>query len=399
MKLVLDIAKKELKDISRDRRALFVSLLFPLILFPLLFGVLENAISSANRKKTETVVIAVRNGEKNLLTDFLEAQSRVRLVKTDNLSGELEKRNAHLSLDIEEETVRGEAGESFSGENEGIPAFRFRVILTSDNSRAASVSASAAAAELIAAFGRFYSSESGSSGEGAVKLVSATLLPENAGSSILLYSIVLPLLALTFSSISCTAVAADIGAGEKERQTIEPLLANPAPASAIAAGKLAAVAVMGIAGVFSFTAAVFLSYLVNPMFLGIEDPVFTFRAGHLALIVFKVLFLIIIFSSAELCLSIYAKSVKEAQIMFIPLLVVCMACGYAVTTIDPGPGVSFFMRHIPVFNSALLIRELASGVFSVSGAAVTFAWSTIYAAVVFRIMVSLFSDGKVILRC
>ena len=43
---VFRVVSKELKDISRDKRSLFISLVFPMLLFPLIFGAFESSLLS-----------------------------------------------------------------------------------------------------------------------------------------------------------------------------------------------------------------------------------------------------------------------------------------------------------------------------------------------------------------
>ncbi len=50
LKIVSVIFRKELKDTLRDKRSFFISVIFPVILFPLIFSVLDVNIQKANSK-------------------------------------------------------------------------------------------------------------------------------------------------------------------------------------------------------------------------------------------------------------------------------------------------------------------------------------------------------------
>ena len=274
------------------------------------------------------------------------------------------------------------------------------IIITADNSRRESVSAASVIGSLFAAQSGAEETgvNAGGGGEPLFSVSSRALYPPEIGSSMLTLSIILPLLLMTFTSVSTTAVAADLGAGEKERQTLEPLLANPASRIQILAGKFLAVTIMGIAGVLSFTAGIVISYCINPDFLGTGPLVFTVKGIPLAVLCIQTLFLSMIFGSAELALSIFARSLKEAQLMFIPLLMVSMACGYSVTMITPESSAAEILRHIPLVNIGLLIKELSLGTASAAGIIVTLTWSVLYITLFLAASLAFFSSEKVILR-
>ena len=84
--------------------------------------------------------------------------------------------------------------------------------------------------------------------------------------------------------------------------------------------------------------------------------------------------------------------------MFIPLLMVSMACGYSVTMITPESSAAEVLRHIPLVNIGLLIKELSLGTASASGIIGTLTWSVVYIALFLAASLAFFSSEKVILR-
>lgn len=385
---VLRVVSKELKDIIRDKRSLFISLVFPMLLFPLIFGAFESSLLSPDTGRDEKIKIGITITGDNRAEKIISLHENITLLKSDDPVEMLKQREVSAAV-----TVNGDSEEE--------------IIITADNSRRESVSAATAVAALFSAQPGAEETVNESiiknrvnAGNGGhqFSVSSRTLYPPEIGSSMLTLSIILPLLLMTFTSVSTTAVAADLGAGEKERQTLEPLLANPASRIQILAGKFLAVTIMGIAGVLSFTAGIVISYFINPDFLGTGPLVFTVKGAPLAVLCIQTILLSMIFGSAELALSISARSVKEAQLMFIPLLMVSMACGYSVTMITPESGAAEVVRHIPLVNIGLLIKEISLG--SASGADIiaTLAWSVVYTALFLAAALAFFSSEKVILR-
>src|SRR5690606_19107182 len=113
----------------------------------------------------------------------------------------------------------------------------------------------------------------------------------------------------------------DATAGERERQSLEPLLATPAPRSAVVSGKIAAACMIGLATLlltllaFKFSAqfAGTLGRQLNVSFLAI---------GKMLLILVPMLF---IGTSLLTYLAASAKSMKEAQshmtwLMLLPMI-------------------------------------------------------------------------------
>ncbi len=385
---VLKVVSKELKDISRDKRSLFISLVFPMLLFPLIFGAFESSLLSPDTDRDEKIKIGINKTGNNRAAEIISLHENITLLQSHDPVEMLKQRKVLAAV-----TVNGNSEEE--------------ITITADNSRRESISAASVIGGLFAAQSGAEETGKGNvlrnrvdagKGEPLFSVSSRTLYPPETGSSMLTLSIILPLLLMTFTSVSTTAVAADLGAGEKERQTLEPLLANPASRIQILAGKFLAVTIMGIAGVLSFTAGIVISYCINPDFLGTGPLVFTVKGAPLAVLCIQTLFLSMIFGSAELALSIFARSVKEAQLMFIPLLMVSMACGYSVTMITPESSAAEVLRHIPLVNIGLLIKELSLGAASAAGIIITLAWSVVYMALFLAASLAFFSSEKVILR-
>ncbi len=381
------IAQKELKDLLRDKRSLLISLVFPLVFFPLAFGALEGNLKDAKSSPLKTVTVALASGRSHPAISFLRQQGNMKVIESDSPVTSLEKREVLAALSIQEITGKQPSGNKNS-----------EITLTFDNSRQSSIIAAAMIEEVLAFYRKSTALKKEESEEKRLLINKKMLMPPARGESILTLSLILPLLLLTFTAISTAAVAADTGAGEKERQTIEPLLTNPVSRIDILTGKFLATTIMGMAGVASFIAGFAISYLINPGFLGTAGFELAISAKPLALICTQTILLSMIFGSAELSLSIFAKSTKEAQILFIPLLMASMACGYSTTMIDPGVSVSPLLRHIPLVNISLLIKELTLGMAAVSGVITTFAWSLFYILACFGVSLAFFSSEKAVFR-
>jgi sodium transport system permease protein len=162
------------------------------------------------------------------------------------------------------------------------------------------------------------------------------------------------LLMLTGGSI----MAVDAISGEKERGTLETLLASGASRTEIVSAKQLAIIVVGIA-VAVINILNLLLYLVVGLF-ELPDN-FAVSLSLLDLLLLLVLFLplTVLISNALLLLSGYAKSYKEYQIYFFPLLLAFLVP--SVAGVLPGMDLRSAVALVPVAGTAVAVREIMLG--------------------------------------
>ena len=193
--------------------------------------------------------------------------------------------------------------------------------------------------------------------------------------------------------------AIDLGAGEKERGTLETLLLTPIPRTELVLGKfftvlftslttaLITVASMGIW--MTLAGSLFDLEKINDAFsmLGFTD---------FALILLLLIPLACVFSSLVLAISIYARSFKEAQnymgplsmLAFLPLIIAKM----------PNMELTFNTAIIPVTNVALAIKEIIKGTVDYSMVAMIFAATVVLAGGLMAACVHWFKREDVLFR-
>ncbi|MDP5207509.1 ABC transporter permease, partial [Alishewanella sp. SMS9] len=153
--------------------------------------------------------------------------------------------------------------------------------------------------------------------------------------------------------------AIDMGAGEKERGTLETLLICPISRNAIVLGKFATVLTTGLAGALITVASFGIWGAVIGSFAGfsvVKEAMGAISVPELLLIFMMIVPTSAIFASLLLAISIYAKTFKEAQnymsplsiLMFVPLAAAMM----------PGVELNAKTAFIQVMNVAIAIKEL-----------------------------------------
>ncbi len=151
--------------------------------------------------------------------------------------------------------------------------------------------------------------------------------------------------------------AVDLGAGEKERLTLETLLVTPSRRSEIATAKFLVIFLCALTASVCATASMaytFQSGLMSPQLAaGLKLDV---RPLTVALVLSLVVPLAAIFASILLSLSIYAKSFKEAQSYMAPVqfLIIIPAAISMIPTFQLDKRTAW----IPVVNVTLGLREV-----------------------------------------
>jgi ABC-2 type transport system permease protein/sodium transport system permease protein len=185
-----------------------------------------------------------------------------------------------------------------------------------------------------------------------------------------------PLILILMTITGAVYPAIDLTAGERERGTLEILVAAPVPRIALLLGKYAAVLCVAV-----LTAAINLTMmLVTLEFNGLTREVF--KHGITVPLVGQLLFLLILFaaffSAVLLALTSFARSFKEAQAYLIPLMLVSLAPG--VLAMMPGLHLTGVLTATPLVNIVLLARDLSEGDVPVNVIVVVVGSTIVYAA-------------------
>jgi sodium transport system permease protein len=179
------------------------------------------------------------------------------------------------------------------------------------------------------------------------------------------------------------ALAIDTTAGERERQSLEPLLANPVPRWQILAGKLGATTAFAITTV----ALSILAFAVVGQFLPLQKIGMTLTLGarFVALTLFVMLPLAAMLAALQTLVAAFAKSYREAQtylgllnlVPIIPTLLLTIlpiktqTWMYAVPLLGQQVTILRLMRGDPVADSALLLCFACTTVAALLAALVT----------------------------
>ncbi|MBN1498710.1 MAG: ABC transporter permease [Spirochaetes bacterium] len=368
MNLIKIIFLKELKEIFRDRRTVILSVIIPLILFPMIFFFM-NTNSKADRNRQREYRISCEKISSDIM-EILNANEKITVISLPDSSDSLKNGNLDAILAFEDGTY----------------------FIKYDNTNTRSI----ITAEFIQTIlQNIYSG--GLPADSKVKIIKSSVYNESLAAGFIMLSIMLPTLLFLFSASTPMATAADLSSGEKERFTLEPLISNPVNYSCFVAGKIIAVSVTGVIGVLSFMTGVFISYKLTPEFFSPDTLEFALSATSILLIILSALFLVIIASTVELTIGIFAKSIKEAQIYYLPVLLINSAIGYGTMIVNPYD-VPDFYRFIPLYNISVLIKQFSMNIINTEWVIITFVQASFYIAAVSFTAVYLFRHEKILFR-
>lgn len=182
-------------------------------------------------------------------------------------------------------------------------------------------------------------------------------LPSQKGQEFGLATIV-PLILILMTITGAVYPAIDLTAGERERGTLESLMAAPIPRLSLLFAKYIAVVVVAM-----LTAVVnMVGMTITVYSTGLGPVLFGDRGLSLSsvAIVFGLLLLFAAFFSALLlCVTSFARSFKEAQAYLIPLMLISLAPG--LVSVMPNLHLNPVMSVAPLANIVLLARDVLEG--------------------------------------
>ena len=208
-------------------------------------------------------------------------------------------------------------------------------------------------------------------------------------------SSMLPFMLIIFLYSGCMAVAPESIAGEKERGTIATLLVTPMSRSHLAFGKIISLSFIAlISGLSSFLGVM----LSLPEFIGSEIEGLSaniYTTSDYLLILGIILSTVLVMISLISIISAYAKTVKEASTLVLPLMLVIMIVGIPSTIGGGNAQVALSWYFIPIYNSIQAMTGVFSFNYSLINVGITIVINIIYAGAFSYILAKMFNSEKI----
>ncbi len=210
-----------------------------------------------------------------------------------------------------------------------------------------------------------------------------------------IFSMLLPMLLMTFMYSGCISVAPESIAGEKERGTIATLLVTPMKRSALALGKIVSLSCIALlSGVSSFAGTM----LSLPKLMGGEESgmsVSVYTISDYLLLLGIILTTVLVLVSLISIISAFAKNIKEASTAVAPLMIVVMVISlipmFGGGEAPKGLGVFF----IPLYNSVQCMHGIFSFAYQPMQIVITMILNVVFAGALAWLLTRLFNSEKV----
>jgi len=316
MNSLISVIRKELLDLFRDRKTFYLSLLMAPLLFPVLIlgmgKLASNRIATQVEKPLELPVIGAEHAPN--LVNYLAGQNVIIKPAPKNPEGEIAAQNVDVILSIpanyaekwrNSEPAAIEILHDSSRSDTEIPLKRLKILLQNYSNTTGAL--------------RLLSRGISPMANQAVRLDYKDLAtPESRIGQALAF---LPYLLILTGFLGGAALVIDATAGERERQSLEPLLATPAARGLIMSGKITAAASFGLLGLLLTLVSFKFSFMLAPS-LGIKLSLDWLQVAQLLLVLVPI---VLIGTCLLTAIAAGSKSVKEAQsymsiLMMLPIL-------------------------------------------------------------------------------
>lgn len=201
-----------------------------------------------------------------------------------------------------------------------------------------------------------------------------------------------PLMLVLMTMTGAVYPAIDLTAGERERGTLEMLMAAPVPRRDLLTGKFVAVFVVAV-----LTALINLTAMILTLYGTGFDRVILGDGATIGMFL-QVLSLLVVFASffsaVLLCITSFARSFREAQAWLIPLMLVSLAPG--ILSLMPGVRLTLGLALIPLVNIVLLGKELFQGIASPFLFVVTLLATVTYTVLALQVAARVFGSDTVL---
>ncbi len=398
------IFKKEILELLRDRKTLFFMIALPLAVFPLIFGGMAYfGYQAVQESQTKTLQYAVSGAK--YAPSLMEALKEVESLELIELDADLtDKEQVSQIIDNEEVDFVLQIPENYGNDVLSAGQITLKLVLNdsqlnSVRSRITDITDEIESTNQRNAFASLDVSEAiqeAMLNPIVIEKVNLADSREQAGAQ---FGGFIPYFMFILCLQGAMIPAADIGAGEKERGTLETLLLSPIERHKIVLAKFMTISTAGVT-----TAMItVLSMAIWTVVISIYTQA-SFIVEFLSAIDwldFILVFLMLVpvvatFSSLLLALSIYARSFKEAQSYMTPLIFVTFIP--VIITLMPGIELKGVWAWIPLTNVALAIKELVKGTMDYVQLIGIFGSSVILAGALLGFCVYWFKQEKVLFR-
>ena len=390
----LTVLKKELLDIVRDKKTLVFTLILPILIYPLMFKFMSSSMEKAQSDVEKEINIYIEGDTDSTMAKVITSLENIKLPSVDSPTEALKNGDIQLIINIPENFDENIA----SGKNETIN------LLIDDESNKSMIASSMV--------NEIYENYKNTIIEQRLieKGIDTSILKPfevsiksgintdsedvNVMASMLLTMI--PTLIVILMVSSTVGMAADLGAGEKERFTFEPLLSTSAKRYSLLWGKITALCTISFIALIANLAAMVFS-MQRFMTFGEGEVQFTLQPSTILGMLIIGCLVLVTLSALQISVSIYARSTKEANSYLAAITMPTMILSFLPYMMD-AKGINPAFFNIPITNAICLMKEFTVGIFDIKHIAIVLGWHVLYIVASIIFAKFMFSKEEVIFR-
>lgn len=386
---MIEVFLKELREMMRDKRvrsAAFILPIFIVMLMMSMFGIIGKSVGRTERQRLRVV------NTNNELVKQLESKFDISYVDSVDAAKKLvSEGKAPLVVEFEPDQPVGRAEEIrfyFDAKEERGQLLKARAIEALAPVVQGRIAANLALAQVDPKL---------------LKPVDFQEKPiqvgDKGGASGIIVSF-LPYLIVLFAFTGGFAIASELVAGEKEKNTLETLLITPVARTQIVLGKFLALSVVCFMSSISGTLGIVLAKVAR-----LPGGELMFESGiglnpkSIGTIIILLLPLVALFASLLLAVSSYAKNTREAQtyLSLLNLVVIVPAVFSQIIGLTEF-GSSIWVNAVPILNTATGIRNALQGKAAFLPVTITVGVSLLIAGLGLALAIKLFNREQVLVR-
>ena len=359
MSIIVSIFKKELIDVLRDRRTLMFMVVIPILITPLLVIGSIKFQEYQNKKSEEKIlkIAYINESEDNLIKQLLSDQKAVNIIEGVQLDS--------IESYIKSDSLQGGLylGKGFLKKIKTNSSGDVKIYYKSSDLMSKSKKRMQAALDIykekiIAERLKQLNVDGQILEPITITNIDMATAKETLGKAIGGF---IPYVLVMFIFLGAMYPAIDLGAGEKERGSLETLLSSPATKFEITMGKLLVVSLTGIvSGLVSVLGISSSLFFIDKIPAQMQETILELiNPFMISSIIILMIPIAIFFASMLLSISFYARSFKEAQSLMGPLNMVIIVPLFL--SLGPGMEMDHATALMPLINVGLLTKEILAG--------------------------------------
>lgn len=380
MKKFWVVLKKELLDCFRDKRSI-VMMILPLLIFPLLLTFYNEQIESADESLAEQLILAT-NDEAGIeeVTDFLTFNDiKVEIVKTDDAATDLKSGKVSLILNKDENGYHIIYDQNSIKSTKAVNIVGSAIEANKTAQIYAVLDLYGESAEFLSNYNYTFEDVSSSSEDGGNSLI----------------AVLGPMLIVMFIATGGAGIALDMFCGEKERGSLEGILATQIDRRPLYLAKTITVFIFVCFSTLVSVGGYLISFALNDEVMGTTTKGMGLSASQ-TLLLLVVTGIFAFFTAAIISmLSLSAKSVKEGSLRINLFTLIPTVIGGASMYMETG-NVSVATNFIPIINVINILKAIFINAVNTTHLLITVLSTAVYGIIFLLVGYWLMNSEKVL---